>query len=443
MSAKFLLVDGTPVTGGEAGFANPATEILDMANFDIIGGATFFVQVASVTDQLSVGSAGLPGGNKPKILVRGNGQDSPMEIIRAVVDDFTTQGSGASIKIVDNSGTNKSTMKTIVGPDNLTRVVFDVDGKSSALFVNETGDVGINTNTPNIAGAGLTIRGSNVPTNIAFLAFENFPSGASQLGAFRMKDKLGNDSFLWSVFDPNGSADSGLQYSMDIDDTTGERKTVTIIDVNSNTSITGGVGVFPNNSLTVVGTLDVTTRIGIATTNPANPLDVVGDASISGSLGIGTENPSSTLTVVGSVNISSTVTGSPDPSLFIEGQGNANVGIGTANPGAKLEVNGFTKLGSDAPSVKLKKFTGTTPASEGGQITAIVTGIGEDKIIGFTAVVWSGTGFTTPVPPEFQANAKFQYSVFHDSAGLKLKLHPTNSGNILSQDFAITLMYEP
>ena len=42
---------------------------------------------------------------------------------------------------------------------------------------------------------------------------------------------------------------------------------------------------------------------------------------------------------------------------------NNNVGIGSGTPAAKLEVNGYTKLGSDAPAIRVKKLTGTTPAS--------------------------------------------------------------------------------
>jgi len=114
----------------------------------------------------------------------------------------------------------------------------------------------------------------------------------------------------------------------------------------------------------------------------------------------------------------------------------------TVTQTGNVDINGFTKLGSDAPNIKFKKFTGTTPSSEGGQITAIVTGIAQAKIIGFQAVVWADTGFTTPVTNEYQANNEFQFSVWHDSAGLKLKLHPTNSASVVSDAFAITIMYE-
>ncbi|MBL0013001.1 MAG: hypothetical protein IPP30_04355 [Flavobacterium sp.] len=38
-------------------------------------------------------------------------------------------------------------------------------------------------------------------------------------------------------------------------------------------------------------------------------------------------------------------------------KGTGEVGIGTAAPTAELEVNGFTKLGTTAPAVKMIKLT--------------------------------------------------------------------------------------
>ena len=50
---------------------------------------------------------------------------------------------------------------------------------------------------------------------------------------------------------------------------------------------------------------------------------------------------------------------------IILSQINNNVGIGTTSPATKLEVNGFTKLGSDAPKIKYKKFSGTMVSGAG------------------------------------------------------------------------------
>lgn len=63
-----------------------------------------------------------------------------------------------------------------------------------------------------------------------------------------------------------------------------------------------------------------------------------------------------------------------------------NVGIGSASPAAKLEVNGYTKLGSDAPSIRVKKLTGTTSAFEGSEVL-IPTGLDPEKILSISVMV--------------------------------------------------------
>lgn len=55
-----------------------------------------------------------------------------------------------------------------------------------------------------------------------------------------------------------------------------------------------------------------------------------------------------------------------------------NLGIGTTAPDAKLEVNGFTKLGSDAPKIKIKKYTGTM---DNDSATHFAHGLTRSKII--------------------------------------------------------------
>jgi hypothetical protein len=51
--------------------------------------------------------------------------------------------------------------------------------------------------------------------------------------------------------------------------------------------------------------------------------------------------------------------------LFVGGNF-GNVGVGTKTPTAKLEVNGYTKLGSDAPAIKILKINSTTASTQGG-----------------------------------------------------------------------------
>jgi len=63
-----------------------------------------------------------------------------------------------------------------------------------------------------------------------------------------------------------------------------------------------------------------------------------------------------------------------------------NVGIGTTSPATKLEVNGFTKLGSDAPKIKIKKLTGTM---DNDSLTSVAHGLTRSKIISATVQVES------------------------------------------------------
>lgn len=72
-----------------------------------------------------------------------------------------------------------------------------------------------------------------------------------------------------------------------------------------------------------------------------------------------------------------------------------DVGIKTINPTAELEVNGFTKLGSTAPAVKMIKLTGITPGTQGLQ-TLILHGLNGSKILGVSVFVEQDCGVWNP-----------------------------------------------
>jgi len=118
---------------------------------------------------------------------------------------------------------------------------------------------------------------------------------------------------------------------------------------------------------------------------------------------------------------------------------NGNVGIGTAAPTTKLEVNGFTKLGDDAPAIKVKKLTGTTAATEGGLVD-IPHGVPAAKILGIQVLIqygassWVGEAYTHA--PEYQAHALVM------GPNIRILNHATNSGNILNRAVKILVTYE-
>jgi hypothetical protein len=72
---------------------------------------------------------------------------------------------------------------------------------------------------------------------------------------------------------------------------------------------------------------------------------------------------------------------------------NGKVGIGTSNPAATLEVNGYTKLGSDAPSIKVKKLNGITGPMEG-DFVVISHGLDNSKILSVSVMVqWNNSKY--------------------------------------------------
>ena len=116
-----------------------------------------------------------------------------------------------------------------------------------------------------------------------------------------------------------------------------------------------------------------------------------------------------------------------------------DVSVAAALVFAGVAITGFTTLGSDAPAIKMKEYTSTTGATEGSEIT-IVHGLTTSKIIGIQALIDDGANIL--VPPSFTANAGWQYDVWINSTNIHLKLHDTNSEDVLSKSVKIILTYE-
>lgn len=119
--------------------------------------------------------------------------------------------------------------------------------------------------------------------------------------------------------------------------------------------------------------------------------------------------------------------------------GDGNMGIKSANPTAELEVNGFTKLGLDAPSIKMKKFTGTTSSLIGGTIN-ILHGLSSSKILNVSLVIEYSAG--NYVTMGYNYAAGFEASIYYTSTHVIIGNVIGNSGNILSKPFKIVITYE-
>ena len=115
------------------------------------------------------------------------------------------------------------------------------------------------------------------------------------------------------------------------------------------------------------------------------------------------------------------------------------VGIGVTAPQAELEVNGYTKLGSNAPKVKMIKLTGTTSASQGGSVS-IAHGLTSSKILSVTILAEYSAG--RYVNPRHSFNAGYEFDFRVDPTNVVVYNSAANSTNVLSVPVKIMILYE-
>lgn len=116
-----------------------------------------------------------------------------------------------------------------------------------------------------------------------------------------------------------------------------------------------------------------------------------------------------------------------------------NVGIGTTAPTSALEVNGYTKLGSNAPSVRMLKLTGVTGATEGGFVD-VPHGLTASKILSVELLIEYTPGAW--VTESYLVTAEYQANCVISATNIRVANHATNSGNILSKPLKILVTYE-
>lgn len=110
------------------------------------------------------------------------------------------------------------------------------------------------------------------------------------------------------------------------------------------------------------------------------------------------------------------------------------------NVNVEITSGGYTKLGSTtAPAIKMKKITGTTASTEGGDVS-IAHGLDGNKIISMTVKVAQDTGYG--FYPEYSYTAGFHFSFYHNGSVIYVINHPTSSEQILSKPITIVIFYE-
>lgn len=105
----------------------------------------------------------------------------------------------------------------------------------------------------------------------------------------------------------------------------------------------------------------------------------------------------------------------------------------------RLTVNDFTKLGSVAPAIKMKKLAGTTGATEGSN-TSIAHGLTISKVLGCQVFVNNAAG--AKIPPAYIGATEYQYNAFIDASDVHIMLSGSNSGNLLNKTITVLITYE-
>ena len=120
-------------------------------------------------------------------------------------------------------------------------------------------------------------------------------------------------------------------------------------------------------------------------------------------------------------------------------KGTGEVGIGTTTPTSELEVNGFTKLGTTAPAVKMIKLTGTTNAAQGSS-TSMAHGLTSSKILAVNVLVEYSAG--NSVPPSYTASVGYEFDYFISGTNITVINKLSNSSLILSKPIRVLVTYE-
>ena len=117
---------------------------------------------------------------------------------------------------------------------------------------------------------------------------------------------------------------------------------------------------------------------------------------------------------------------------------NGRVGIKKTNPTSTLHVNGYTRLGDDAPKIKMKKITDMNGAE--GTTKNIAHGLTADQILSVEAKIEYSPNLY--VQEGYTVVPGFEFNIFWDNTNIKIRNATGNSVSIANDTVTVLVIYE-
>jgi len=311
-----------------------------------------FVGVGTTSTYVDANDRFVVAGGRLAVNVNAHSAASFNRSTNGLITDFLVGGFGRGFTTFD--GTN-------FGIGSNTGLNLVVNGSTNAVFINSSGNVGINTTTPQYKldiNSGASIAASfGAQLGIGSFSGIHFgylePANTSYRKSALVFERTDNHS-------QGGNASGKIHVLLDN------------VGSNSATSLANAVLTIDTNAVATAGS----GRVGIATTSPDSNLHIRGDSTTQGLLRL--------------VNSGGTQI------MYVSASG--NVGINTTSPGALLHVQGNVSASSFTGSLAYTSLTNVPVGivSSSGQITHGSTSgyVANEHINHTTVSISAGTGLT-------------------------------------------------
>jgi hypothetical protein len=202
----------------------------------------------------------------------------------------------------------------------------------------------------------------------------------------------------------------------------------------ANVKYTGGSALSLNGNLTIQYTPTINTGVKLRLTEWAWGTFNIFAATMSVKQ-LGT----SSMTDMSGATSSADGTSGTVPKPIAGKQNSLLKGDGTWSAGLLETSTGYTKLGSDAPAIKMKKITGTTASVQGGQ-TSLTHGLTASKIIAVNLMIEFNPGEYIGDAHTYIGGYQANFVLYPTT--ILVSNSTSNSANILSKPFKLLITYE-